>query len=70
MVDVENPEVVIDHVVQEVMTGGGREEVKSEIDIEEMTDVIMSVEMIIVLVVVLREGIEGQIEETVRLGKI
>lgn len=68
MVVVEDQKVVIDVVDLEVMIGGGQEEVKIEIDIEEMIGVIMIVEMIIVHVVALREETEGQIEETAQIG--
>jgi len=59
VVDVEHLKVVIDAVDLEVMIRDGLEGVKNEIDIEEMTDGIMTVEMIIVPVVALKEEIEG-----------
>lgn len=68
VVDVEDQKVVIDVVGLEVMIGGGPEEVKIEIDIEEMIGVIMIVGMIIVPAVAQREETEGQIEETVQIG--
>lgn len=71
VVDVEDQKVVIDVVGLEVMIGGGLEEVKIEIDIEEMIGVIMIVGMIIVPAVAQREETEGQIEETVQIeGKL
>jgi len=70
VLDAEDQKVMIDVVVLEVTIGDGREGVKNEKDIEEMADEIMIVETVIVHVVVLREGIGGQIEEIVQLGGI
>jgi len=65
LVDAEGLKVVIDVVGLEVMIRDGLEGVKNAIDIEEMIDGIMIVEMIIVLVVALKE----EIEETAQVEK-
>lgn len=59
VIGVDDQKVVIDVVGLGVMIGDGQKEVKNEKDTEEMIGVIMIVEMIIVLVVALKEEIEG-----------
>jgi hypothetical protein len=59
VIGVDDRKVMIDVVGLGVMIGDGQKGAKNEKDTEEMIGVIMIVEMIIVLVVALKEEIEG-----------